>query len=65
MAHKIAGVAGVYGCLRLRRCAMVLESCIERDEGDPAPLVDALAAAVPPALEALRAQGGALRAATG
>ena len=59
MAHKIAGVAGIYGCGALRGAARSLERALETGEGDPAALFRALDAAVPPALSALdRWSGG-------
>lgn len=53
MAHKIAGVAGIYGCMALRSAARSLEVALETGEGDPDTLCRALDAAVPPALAAL------------
>ncbi len=53
MAHKIAGVAGIYGCVALRGAARSLEHGLETGEGDPDALFHALDAAVPPALAAL------------
>ncbi|WP_244947777.1 response regulator [Azospirillum baldaniorum] len=53
MAHKIAGVAGIYGCMALRSAARSLEVALETGEGDPDALCRALDAAVPPALAAL------------
>ncbi|HYH39008.1 MAG TPA: response regulator [Azospirillum sp.] len=53
MAHKVAGVAGVYGCLALRQAAQALERAVEAGDADPAPLKDALEAAYGPALAAL------------
>lgn len=58
MAHKIAGVAGIYGCTALRGAARSLERALEAGEGetggdDPETLFRALDAAVPPALAAL------------
>jgi CheY-like chemotaxis protein len=57
MAHKMAGVAGVYGCPALRRAAQTLERGIETDEGDAASLMEALEAAYGPAIEALEREG--------
>ena len=56
MAHKVAGVAGVYGCPALRRAAQALERGIETDDGDVASLMDALESAYGPALAALEQQ---------
>ncbi|MCW2247354.1 CheY-like chemotaxis protein/HPt (histidine-containing phosphotransfer) domain-containing protein [Azospirillum fermentarium] len=53
MAHKIAGVAGVYGCLSLRAAAQSLEMAVERRDADPAPLLAALETALPAALARL------------
>ncbi|MDQ2106687.1 Hpt domain-containing protein, partial [Azospirillum isscasi] len=53
MAHKMAGVAGIYGCMALRGAARSLEHALETGEGDPGALFGALDAAVPPALAAL------------
>ncbi|KAA0680437.1 hybrid sensor histidine kinase/response regulator [Roseomonas genomospecies 6] len=53
MAHKIAGVAGIYGCAALRGAARSLEHALETGEGDPDALLHALDAAFPPALAAL------------
>ncbi|MBK4718361.1 response regulator [Azospirillum sp. YIM DDC1] len=53
MAHKIAGVAGIYGCMALRGAAQALERALDTGEGDPDALCRALDAAVPPALAAL------------
>ncbi|MBB3263401.1 CheY-like chemotaxis protein [Azospirillum sp. OGB3] len=59
MAHKIAGVAGIYGCMALRGAAQALERALDSGEGDPDALHRALDAAVPPALAALdRWSGG-------
>ncbi|CAO3443264.1 hypothetical protein [Azospirillum argentinense] len=59
MAHKIAGVAGIYGCMALRRAAQALERALDTGDGDPDALCRALDAAVPPALAALdRWSGG-------
>ncbi|WP_188259104.1 response regulator [Azospirillum tabaci] len=59
MAHKIAGVAGIYGCPALRGAAQALERALDTGEGDPGALCRALDAAVPPALAALdRWSGG-------
>ncbi|CAO3442480.1 hypothetical protein [Azospirillum argentinense] len=63
MAHKIAGVAGIYGCVALRGAAQALERAVDTDqgegEGDPDAARCALDAAVPPALAALdRWSGG-------
>lgn len=59
MAHKIAGVAGIYGCVALRGAARSLEAALETGDGDPDALRRALDAAVPPALAALdRWSGG-------
>ncbi|CAO3373274.1 response regulator [Azospirillum argentinense] len=59
MAHKIAGVAGIYGCVALRSAAQALERALDTGEGDPDVLCRALDAAVPPALAALdRWSGG-------
>jgi len=56
MAHKIAGVAGLYGCVALRQVAQALERAVETGDGDPAALRGQLDTAVPPALAALEAQ---------
>lgn len=56
MAHKVAGVAGIYGCMALRRAAQRLELCIESGTEDPAPLVATLQSAYGPALAALESQ---------
>lgn len=53
MAHKIAGVAGIYGCMALRGAAQALERALDTGEGDPDALCRALDDAVPPALAAL------------
>lgn len=53
MAHKIAGVAGVYGCQSLRAAAQSLEMAVERRDADPAPLLAALETALPAALARL------------
>ncbi|WP_170295697.1 response regulator [Azospirillum brasilense] len=59
MAHKIAGVAGIYGCMALRGAAQALERALDTGEGDPDALCRALDTAVPPALAALdRWSGG-------
>ncbi|MFC5355310.1 response regulator [Azospirillum himalayense] len=59
MAHKIAGVAGIYGCGALRGAAKSLEAALDTGEGDPDVLRRALDDAVPPALAALdRWSGG-------
>lgn len=59
MAHKMAGVAGIYGCMALRRAAQALERALDTGDGDPDALCRALDAAVPPALAALdRWSGG-------
>ncbi|QCO14614.1 response regulator [Azospirillum brasilense] len=59
MAHKIAGVAGIYGCVALRGAARSLETALDTGKGDPDALCRALDAAVPPALAALdRWSGG-------
>ena len=59
MAHKIAGVAGIYGCMALRRAAQALERALDTGDGDPDALCRALDAEVPPALAALdRWSGG-------
>ncbi|WP_353857827.1 response regulator [Azospirillum formosense] len=59
MAHKIAGVAGIYGCVALRGAARSLEAALDSGEGDPDALCRALDDAVPPALAALdRWSGG-------
>ncbi|MGQ9366946.1 response regulator [Azospirillum sp. ST 5-10] len=60
MAHKMAGVAGVYGCTRLRHAAQALELALERGDADPAPLVAAVAGTVGPAVTALRGHRDAL-----
>lgn len=62
MAHKIAGVAGVYGCLSLRAAAQSLEMAVERRDADPAPLLAALEAALPAALARLGAERDRLAA---
>lgn len=49
-AHRIAGVAGSYGCIGLRGAAQALDRALGAGHPDPAPLVAALAAATPPAL---------------
>ncbi|WP_448204160.1 response regulator [Azospirillum sp. sgz302134] len=56
MAHKIAGVSGLYGCTALRRAAQALERAVETGDGDPAGLREALDATFVPALEALEGQ---------
>ncbi|WP_448191216.1 response regulator [Azospirillum sp. sgz301742] len=53
MAHKVAGVAGVYGCPALRQAAQALERGIKTDEGDVTSLMGALEAAYGPAIDAL------------
>ncbi|WP_431855509.1 response regulator [Azospirillum sp.] len=63
MAHKVAGVAGVYGCLALRQAAQALERAVEAGDGDPAALMDALEAAYGPALAALEREQRLLPAA--
>lgn len=56
VAHKIAGVAGVYGCPALHATARSLERAIRTTGDAPAPLIDALDVAYPSALEALERQ---------
>ncbi|PWC53101.1 hypothetical protein TSO221_11690 [Azospirillum sp. TSO22-1] len=63
MAHKVAGVAGVYGCLALRQAAQALERAVEAGDADPAALMKALDAAYGPALAALERERGLLPAA--
>ncbi|WP_247883092.1 response regulator [Azospirillum brasilense] len=67
MAHKIAGVAGIYGCVALRSAARALEAALDaggggggrEGEDDPDARRRALDDAVPPALAALdRWSGG-------
>ncbi|TWA86604.1 Hpt domain-containing protein [Azospirillum brasilense] len=59
MAHKIAGVAGIYGCVALRSAARALEATLDaggggrEGEDDPDARRRALDDAVPPALAAL------------
>ncbi|HYG88672.1 MAG TPA: response regulator [Azospirillum sp.] len=65
MAHKMAGVAGVYGCPALHRAAQALEHAIETGTGDPASLVTGLSAAHTPAMEALQRQREALSSLAG
>ncbi|WP_207461903.1 hybrid sensor histidine kinase/response regulator [Azospirillum sp. SYSU D00513] len=60
MAHKIAGVAGLYGCLALQRAAQRLEAAVEGGNADPAPLKRALDDHLPAALAALKKQGAGL-----
>lgn len=62
MAHKIAGVAGVYGCLSLRTAAQKLEMAVEKRDADPAPLLAALETALPAALARLGAERDRLAA---
>lgn len=62
MAHKIAGVAGVYGCLSLRAAAQTLEMAVEKRDADPAPLLAALETALPAALDRLGAERDRLAA---
>lgn len=54
LAHRIAGVAGAYGCMGLRAAAQALELAIERGDTEPGPLVRRVDAAAGPALAYLR-----------
>ncbi|MDQ0528750.1 response regulator [Azospirillum rugosum] len=56
MAHKIAGVSGVYGCTALRVTAQALERAVETGEGDAAALVRQTTAALAPAVAFLEGQ---------
>lgn len=60
MAHKIAGVSGIYGCMALRGVAQGLERAVETGDGDAADLRQRLDAAFAPALATLEAQGASL-----
>lgn len=55
MAHKIAGVAGIYGCAALRAAAQALERAVETGTGDPAEPRRRLEEEAAPALAALEA----------
>lgn len=65
MAHKVAGVAGVYGCLALREAARALERAVETKDGDAAALMAAVEAAYDPALAALERERSLLPAVAG
>lgn len=65
MAHKVAGVAGVYGCLALREAARALERAVETNDGDAAALMAAVEAAYDPALAALERERTLLPATAG
>lgn len=54
LAHRIAGVSGVYGCTGLRAAAQALELAIDRGDADIGPLVRRVDAAAGPALAYLR-----------
>jgi len=60
-AHRIAGVAGVYGCLALRRAAQALEVAAEGGAGDMAAPLAAVEAARKPARTVLETQRAGLR----
>lgn len=61
-AHRIAGVAGVYGCLALRRAAQAVEVAAEEGGGGvPAALLAAVEAAREPARTVLETQRAGLR----
>lgn len=60
MAHKIAGVAGIYGCMALRAAAQALERAVETGDGDAAALRRQLDDVFGPALAALEAQRAGL-----
>ncbi|HYH21322.1 MAG TPA: response regulator [Azospirillum sp.] len=59
-AHRIAGIAGVYGCLALRRAAQTLEAAAEDGEDAIAPRLAAVEAARGPARAALETQRAGL-----
>ncbi|HYD69351.1 response regulator [Azospirillum sp.] len=60
-AHRIAGVAGVYGCLALRRAAQALEVAAEGGAGDMTAPLAAVEAARKPARTVLETQRAGLR----
>nr|WP_281418447.1 response regulator [Azospirillum soli] len=60
MAHKIAGVAGIYGCMALRAAAQELERAVETGDGDAAALRRQLDDAFTPALAMLETQRAGL-----
>ena len=60
MAHKIAGVSGIYGCEALHCAAQRLEAALAADDTDIAEPKRAVDAALEPALSALRTQSASL-----
>lgn len=60
MAHKIAGVAGIYGCAALRTAAQALERAVEAGDAGAAERHRRLDEEIAPALALLEAQGAGL-----
>lgn len=54
LAHRIAGVSGVYGCSGLRAAAQALEQAVDRGVGDPSALIREVDGKTGPALAYLR-----------
>ncbi|NYZ11633.1 response regulator [Azospirillum sp. RWY-5-1] len=54
LAHRIAGVAGVYGCTALRAAAQAVEQAIDRGIEDPSDLIRTVDGKTGPALAYLR-----------